>query len=297
MEVGHTMQYLITGASGQLGSYLLRELENPSAATAWSGRGQGKPSGHSLRPVDLADQDSVVAAYRDANPQIVVHSAAISTVGGCYEDPERAQAVNENGTRLLTELAAESHARFVFVSTDLVFDGEQAPYAESDKPSPLSRYGQTKAAAEAHVLAIPRSSVVRVSLLFGPAINGRPTFFDRQLESIRQQTRWTLFADEWRTPLSVSVAAAGILAVATSDHAGILHMGGPERLTRLEMSHRVASYFGLDGTTLVSGKRADVAAPEPRPRDVSLDSSHWQRQFPNARWPNFEEALAEFATD
>ena len=63
-----------------------------------------------------------------------------------------------------------------------------------------------------------RCAVVRVSLLFGPGIGGRPTFFDEQVAALRAGRPLTLFSDEWRTPLSLAVAAEALLAVAFSHH-------------------------------------------------------------------------------
>jgi len=289
------MRLLVTGASGQLGSYLLRALnQRDHCVTAWSGSRSDNLFGHRLRPVDLAENDALVAAYREARPEITIHAAAISTVAACYRDAERAGLVNVTGTELLAELAAESQTRLIFVSTDLVFDGEDAPYSEQASPSPLSVYGKTKVAAERLVLDVRRSVVARGSLLFGVAINGRSTFFDEQVAALRHGTKSTAFVNEWRAPLSVQAAAEGLLALAESDFDGLLHLGGPERISRFEMGQRLAAWLGSDSSAVVPGRRGDVKSAEPRPCDVTLDSSLWRARFPDAPWPTFEEALTEF---
>src|SRR5436305_6422990 len=110
----------------------------------------------------------------------------------CHRDPARARRVNVGGTATLAELAAKAGARLVLVSTDLVFDGEHAPYREADPPRPLSAYGRSKAEAEAAVLAVPRAAVARVSLLFGASLAGRPSFFDEQAAALRARRPVTL---------------------------------------------------------------------------------------------------------
>ena len=289
------MRLLVTGASGQLGSYLLRLLGRyDHRVTAWSGSCEGDLFGHHLHPVNLTEKDSVVAAYREARPEVSLHLAALSTVAACYRDSEQAGLVNVTGTGVLAELAAETQTRLIFVSTDLVFDGENAPYDEQASPSPLSVYGRTKTAGERLVLGIPRSVVVRSSLLFGVAFNDRSTFFDQQVSSLRRGTGTTGFVDEWRAPLSVQAAAEGLLALTESDFDGLLHIGGPQRMSRFEMAQRLAARLGVDPSVIVSGRREDIPAREPRPCDVTLDSSQWRAHFPNTPWPTFEEALAEF---
>jgi dTDP-4-dehydrorhamnose reductase len=286
------MRILVTGASGQLGVYLLRELRGrPDDVVAWSGTRAGELFGTPLRPVDLADRDGVAAAFRSARPDIVIHAAALSSVARCHREPEAARAVNAGGSECLAELAEAAGARLLLVSTDLVFDGERGWYTEGDAPSPLSVYGRTKALAEAAVQAHPRGVVARVSLLFGPTLVGRPSFFDEQVAALRERRPCTLFADEWRTPLSLFSAARALVALARSDYVGVLHLGGPERMSRLEMGQRLAGFLGEDPSSIVVTTRGAVAAPEPRPRDVSLDSSRWRGLFPHQDWPAWEEAL------
>ncbi|MBV9121967.1 MAG: SDR family oxidoreductase [Planctomycetes bacterium] len=288
---------LLTGASGQLGSYLLRELRQREVpVTAWSGSRTGPLFGVPLRPVDLADPDAVARAFAEAQPTVVIHTAALATVAQCCRAPEQADRINRGGTAVLSELAARSQARLLLVSTDLVFSGEKGWYRESDSPGPLSVYGRTKAAAEQAVLTRPRQAVVRVSLLFGPSLTGRPSFFEEQRAALRERRRCPLFEDEWRTPLGLCTAAQGLWALAQSDFQGLLHLGGPERMTRLEMGCRLASLLGSDPSVLEPVSRLQVASPEPRPRDTSLDATLWRRLFPKQEWPTFEESLSQMTT-
>jgi dTDP-4-dehydrorhamnose reductase len=273
---------LVTGASGQLGGYLLRELRTRGeTVVAWSGSRSGDLFGVPLRPVELTDAAAVTDAFREARPDVVIHAAALARVSDCYRDPDRAHRVNAEGTATLASLAAAAGARLVLVSTDLVFDGERGNYREEDAPTPTSAYGRSKVAAEQAALAYPGHAVARVSLLFGPSLVGRPSFFDEQTSALREGRPVTLFRDEWRTPLQLNTAARALVELAFSDYSGLLHVGGPERLSRLEMGQRLAEALGVDGSSIVSSTRAEHAAPEPRPKDTSLDSSRWRRQFPS----------------
>jgi dTDP-4-dehydrorhamnose reductase len=287
------MRLLLTGASGQLGGYLLRELQTFNASiAAWTGERTGEKFGVTWRPVDLANQDQVVTAFHDAQPSLVIHAGAITSVVDCYHDPLRAEQVNGKATALLTQLAADARARILFTSTDLVFDGNKGSYREQDPPSPLSEYGRSKVAAEKPILEYSRGTVVRVSLLYGPTLTGRPSFFDNLVESLRRGRSIPLFEDEWRTPLDLETAAQGIMGVADSDFVGLLHLGGPERLSRLEMGSRLAALIGCDPKVIVAAKRNSVKTAEPRPRDAALDSSLWRQLFPKQPWRPWKEAMA-----
>src|SRR5437870_1973617 len=167
------MRLLITGASGNLGGYLLRHLQDSTHhITAWSGSRSGDLFGFPLHPVDLTQAELVRAAFQAARPDAVLHAAAVASVAACHRDPGGARQVNVDATALLTDLCAASGARLLYVSTDLVFDGDRGNYDEADVPAPLSVYGQSKHTAEFAVLAEARNLVVRVSLLFGPTLTG-----------------------------------------------------------------------------------------------------------------------------
>lgn len=288
------MRILLTGASGKLGSYLLQHLQSsPHAVVAWSGTQAGKYFDIPLEAVDLADRSAIENAFKRAKPDAVIHTAARSSVAECLEKPDLAQSVNVHATALLADLAAQQSSRMVHVSTDMVFNGGQGNYSEQAEPAPLSSYGRSKLAAEEPVLVHPSHVVVRVALLFGPTIVGRPAFFDQMQTAVRESQPFRLFHDEWRTPLSLRTAAQHLLAAADDAASGVFHLGGPERMSRLEMGQRLAAHLGLSAECLVSTSLADATAPEPRPADLSLDSSRWQTAFPHTARPQFEEALAE----
>lgn len=282
------MRLLLTGASGLLGGYLRRELERSDAhVVAWG----GPRSAPGMLSIDLTDLNKVAAAFHAARPDVVLHAAAVSSVATAYRDPPRARQVNQLATERLAALASDAGARLVYVSSDLVFDGEAGAYRETDRAKPLSVYGRSKLAAEPAVLAAS-GVVARVSLMYGPALDGRRAFFDEQIDCLGSGRPLRLFVDEWRTPLALVTAAEALARVAQSDFEGLLHVGGPERMSRHEMGSRLAKHLGCTEVQLLEATRASVDAPEPRPRDTSLDSTLWRQAFPAIAWPGYQEALA-----
>jgi dTDP-4-dehydrorhamnose reductase len=288
------MRILITGASGQLGSYLLRELRDLNMpAIAWSGARHGDIFGYPLQSVDLADPEQIKREFQKARPDVVIHAGAISTVAACWQDPRQAEVINTLATGVLTDLAAQADTRLLFLSTDLVFNGEKGWYRETDLPSPLSVYGRSKFAAEQLVLPYSAGVVIRLSLLVGPTLLDRPGFFDNQVAGLRAGRAITLFEDEWRTPLGLTAAARAVLVLANSNFVGLLHLGGPERVSRLEMGRRLALFLGANPSVIVAAKRNSAVLHETRPRDVSLDSSRWRELFPSQAWPDWTDAFQD----
>ena len=282
---------VVTGASGLLGAYVSVALSRRRAPFfGWSGTKE-VPWAHR---VELTDEDAVARAFDEAAPSVVVHCAAMSAASDCARDPDRARAVNVDATARLARSCDAAGARLVLVSTDLVFDGEHAPYDEDAARSPLSVYGRTKADAEDAALAAGDACVVRVSLLFGATVGPRLGFFDQQTRAIERGDAMTLFDDEWRTPLSLASAAEGLLLVAASDARGVLHLAGPERMTRLVMGQRLAATLGRDASTLRAASRTS-AAGEPRARDVSLSTRKFCEAFPSWRTGTYEAEIKRAA--
>lgn len=288
---------LLTGAGGQLGAYLTAEFahrdEGRHPVIAWSGSAPDYSSPFPMVKVELTDRSEVERQFEKASPDIVLHVAARSRVDRCLEDPEGARQVNSEATAQLVELAGRHDARLLYVSTDMVFDGAEAPYDESAVPRPLSVYGRTKREGELPVLAYPRGLVARVSLLYGPSRNGRPNFFDLQCQALAQDTPCRLFSDEWRTPVAFHSAAQMLVRLALSNQTGLIHVGGPERMTRLEMGTRLARFLAVSGKGIQSIQREEIHSAEPRPRDTSLVSTTLETLIPKIQWPRFEQGLAE----
>jgi dTDP-4-dehydrorhamnose reductase len=287
------MQILVTGASGMLGSHLLERLAGEGAmVTAWSGTSAENRSGIRLKKVDLADPLFVRAAIEEANPDVIIHAGAVSSAAAVLREIDHAWNVNVRGTEVLALWAQQNRRRILFTSTDLVFDGARSWYKEDDPTAPTLEYGRTKEAAERAVLASPSGLVVRLSLLYGSSVTAHLAYFDQAIADLRAGTPRTFFEDEYRTPLHYVTAASILVGLAQSDATGVIHAGGPERASRFELMQRAARALGLSASLVRPDRRALAPSPEPRPADVSLDTSRLRKLFPNFPIPSIEEALS-----
>jgi dTDP-4-dehydrorhamnose reductase len=288
------MRIVLTGASGQLGTYLLEELVAAGHRVwPWSGRQPARRLGLELRPVDLTDEGQVLAALREADPELILHTAAMSAAEEVRKDPRRGQAVNVDATRRLAGWCGEKDRRLVYTSTDMVFDGTRSWYREDDEPRPILAYGRTKAEAEPTVLAVPGGLVARLSLLYGPSRAGRDSFFDQALAALRNGQPRVFFEDEFRTPLDYRSAARSLVRLAEAEVRGIVHVAGRERVSRFELMRRVAAALGIDPALVRANRLRDTASAEPRPADLSLDTTRLASLVPDLDRPSIEAAVLE----
>ena len=271
----------ITGAHGLIGNYLVQTA--PRFAPLWRVRALTRAD------FDLLDFAAVEREFKKDRPQLVIHCAAISTVAEAQKNPDHAWRVNVEMTRLLAGLASEG--RFIFFSTDLVFDGRRGNYIETDAVNPLTRYGETKAAAEQIVGQNPRHLVVRTSINGGISIPGNRAF-NEQLRAALQASGqgMTLFTDEFRCPIPASETARAVWELAQKNGAGIFQVAGAEKLSRWQIGQLLVGRWPEVKVKIQSGSARDFAGP-PRALDTSLDISKIQK-FLSAPLPGLTGWLA-----
>lgn len=274
---------LVTGASGFLGREIVRQAAAAGQLVwgAWHSHPVTAPGVQTLR-LDITDREAVLLALAAIQPAAVIHTA--------YSKQEPwLEAVTAAGAGHVAEAAAQVGGRLIHLSSDVVFDGEHAPYDESALPAPVHAYGRAKAAAEAAVQAAAAGAViVRTSLISGLDPPDKVTAWI--VDSLRQGRPITLFTDELRSPVWVSDLAAGLLELATEHpgFSGVINLAGPQGLSRYAMGLSLASHFGLDPAGVTPGLSREH--PEPRPRDCRLDTRLAQGLL-RTRLRSYEEGM------
>ncbi|MBT9581885.1 SDR family oxidoreductase [bacterium] len=267
------MEILITGASGKLGMYLLRE--GPDQLVGCSRNPPLQSFGRSVERLDPSDLDRL----EPLNPQVIIHTAALSAVADCHQNPDLADQVNHLLTARLAHWCHANGRRFIYVSTDMVFDGESAPYREDANPCPLSEYGRSKWRGEKAALAFDSTLVARIALMVGPALGTGRAHYDQLVEQLRAGQSLSLFQDEWRGMISYQDAAQALLQLCRQPVTGIVHLAGP-RLSRLELGQQIAAKLGVP-SLVTAGWRSDYPAPEPRARDLTLADTRLHAILPD----------------
>ena len=178
----------------------------------------GAAAGVPVRVVGRPDFDfdrpeTIAAAFRVAEPALVVNAAAYTAVDAAEKDAAAAYRANRDGPAELARLCAAAGIPLIHVSTDYVFDGTKgAPYVETDPVAPQGVYGASKLAGEQAVLAAcPRTVVLRTSWVYA---HGGKNFVRTMLTLGRTRDRLTVVADQKGCPTTAADLAAAILAMA-----------------------------------------------------------------------------------
>jgi dTDP-4-dehydrorhamnose reductase len=281
---GSRPDYLITGASGQLGRALL--------AAAGARHRAAIGAGHADLAVE--HKEAVRQWVLRHRPKAVIHAGAWTDVDGCEKDPPRAQRINAEGTGHVALACAEAACRLVYVSTDFVFDGAQAtPYAPDDPPRPISHYGTSKLCGELAVLAARRPGcfVVRTSWVFGP---GGKNFPRAIVQRARSGGELKVVDDQRGRPTLTVDLAEALLDLADSDAPpGIYHAANAGECTWHEFAQAVLAAVGLGSVPVGRLASADLGRPARRPAYSVLDCSKLAA-VRGRELPDWRDALRRF---
>jgi len=269
---------LITGASGQVGWHLCRYL--PGKGYRVSGTFHShKPDlpGVDLLECNLEDPQTLSSLCR-RDFTTVIHAAALTHADRCEQMPHLARRVNVDGTKALAELFRPD-TRFIYISTDLVFDGSKGGYSETETIHPVNFYGQTKAEGELAALSRLGAVVVRLSLAYGPATPFSAGFSSVMKGLLDAGQPVKLFVDQYRTPIYVGdILRALERVIEQESRHRTYHLGGAERVSRWVFGCLYVDVFGYERASL-QPVSADSAGLVPRGKDCSLDCTRFATEF------------------
>ncbi len=273
------MRVLVLGASGFVGVWTCARLRADGHEVVEASRSAGD-----LR-VDLATPGAAAEAVTSTAAAAVVVLSAVPDITPCRDDPELARRVNAEAAGEIAEACASTGARLVHVSTDQVFDGTHGGWLEDDEARPLHEYGRTKLAGERAVLAAdPRAVVPRLGLVTGRATPGCRSATTGFYAALERGDVPTMFTDEVRSPVAVADVALALSDLCShGDVAGVVHLGGPEALTRhaLALREAVQGGYGAEGVGVTT--RVAVGLADVRPGNLKLGTKHDARDvFPRA---------------
>jgi dTDP-4-dehydrorhamnose reductase len=277
------MRIAVTGAGGQLGSELCRQLGEAAVAL-------------DAPEFDLTKPDRVRQALLAARPTSVINTAAYTQVDRAEQERERCWKVNAEGVAGLAQACEELACPLVQISTDYVFGLDTArsvPYREEDEPGPQGVYAQSKLAGERAAAQWEQHLIVRTCGLYGkPGPKTPGNFVDTMLRLGKERGKLRVVGDQHCTPSYVPHVAKAILFLLHAGARGTFHVVNGGSTTWYDFAQEIFRLAALP-VILERITTAEYGALAPRPGYSVLDTGRY-RGLGGPPLPAWQEALAEY---
>jgi dTDP-4-dehydrorhamnose reductase len=272
---------LIVGGTGTLGSAFVRACRARGIAFVAPTRGE----------LNLTDPRSVERGIAAVEPWAVVNAAGYVRVDDAEWDRVTCYDANTEGAVNVATICAGRGIPFLTFSSDLVFDGKaDRPYFESDPVNPLGVYGESKARAEARILALDsRALIVRTSAFFGPW--DAHNFLTHTLNAVSNGAAVQAPADISVSPTYVPDLVNAAIDLLIDGECGIWHLANTGAVTWSDFARIAARAAGLSCHRIIDKPAAAMRFTAPRPAFSALASER------GGLMPSLQDAVERYIAE
>lgn len=277
---------LITGSAGLIGSTLYQHFLNQNIRVVGI---DNKPSDTVDNVVDVSDRAALHQILTELSPTCIIHAAAIKGLVDCETDREVSWNTNVGSTLEIVQYAHTHGTKIVYISSDVVFDGQRGNYTETDLPNPINWYGTTKYMSELALGKIPNVAICRTALVVGDLLPHQRDELQREIgnDVLQNQSLFPYYVAErlWAglpvavpetivsSPTHVSLLVHLIDTILNRDLVGTFHCVGSEQISRYTFAKKIAEYLGHD-TNLVIADEKNIASIRPKSIGLNVDESY-----------------------
>lgn len=262
---------LITGSNGLLGQKLVLLLKDyPDFHVIATSRGDNRApedTWYTYESMNISDSEDIKTVFEKHQPDVVIHTAAMTNVDQCEQDHEGCDQANVYAVELLANACKQNDCHMIHLSTDFIFDGEDGPYKEEDTPNPISYYGASKLKAEQIVEnTLTNYAILRTVLVYGivPGMS-RSNIVLWVKKSLEEGKTINVVTDQVRTPTLAEDLAKGCVLAAQKRAKGIFNISGKDILTPYDIAIATADFFDLDKSLIKEADSSNFSQPAKRP--------------------------------
>ena len=281
----HMKKILIIGASGLTGYQLATLAKKDFQVYGTYNEREISIDGCKMSKLDITNQAKTRKLLKDIAPDIIVNCSALHDVDYCETHKDESFEVNVESPKYIAKVSKELEARFVYISTDYVFDGtSEEPYTEQSEPNPLNYYGKSKLQAEKEIASVVGDyAIARTSLIFGwnpHELSGMKSSSGKSqnyviwaLKKLRNNESLRIVTDQYSTPTFANNLAEMLLTLAQKQENGIFHTAGKTCLNRYDFTLQIADVFGLSKDLISPVLSEEFEQVAERPMKPCLDVS------------------------
>ena len=255
----------VIGGEGQLGTDLVKffDYKNWNVISV------------SHKDLSVENFEQSLSYFRKYQFNVVINTAALHNVDKCEKNPLLAWEINAKGSSNIAQISKEINAKYIYVSTDYVFDGNKgAQYKESDSVGPINVYGASKAAGEIATLSVNEENIViRISSVFGSAgCSGKGgNFVESILKKAAAGESLNVVSDIFMSPSYTKDVALKLFSLIERGARGIFHLNNEGRISWYDFAKEICKQAGY--SVRIDKTSTDPNAKLTRPVDSSLSTS------------------------
>jgi dTDP-4-dehydrorhamnose reductase len=268
------MRVLITGASGMLGATLVNEWMDKFDVYATDMENFTDNPAKNFQTFDLLNKSyDILMSWAD--PDVVVHCAAITNVDYCEDNPKQVMAVNAESVNKFFQ--SNENTKLIFISSDAVFPDGIHMASEKNETRPENVYGMSKDLGEKYIRNMGIHHAAIRTTIVGKNINlSKQGFVEWIIHSVKNGKEITLFDDALFTPMTIWHLADELEWIMENDAAGIIHIAGKEPVSKYDFGRKICDGLGLDSSLILCGSIDNVTFKAKRSKDQTMDSSYYQ---------------------
>ena len=223
--------------------------------------------------MDITNPEQMDAVIDTFNPDVIIHTAAMTQVDDCEFEKESCVALNIESVEYLAKKSKRAGFRLVHLSTDFIFDGTKKMYQEDDEPNPLSYYGWSKLEAEKRVLSYADNfAILRTVLVYGQVADmSRSNIILWAYNTLKEGKAAKVVDDQFRTPTLAEDLAQGCILAAKSDAQGVFNIAGKDYIGIYELVNQIADLYDLSMENISKVSSTTLNQPAKRPPITGLD--------------------------
>lgn len=231
------LKIALTGADGLVGSRIIELLKNDFEFIPLP-----------QKSMDITDKGQVDNELKNLDFDVFFHLAAFTNVPGAETNKELCFKINRDGTKNVFEAVKQKQKKFIYVSTDFVFDGTTPPYDEYSTPNPVGVYAQSK--YEGEKIVKDQAMIVRISYPYRAEFELKKDFFRTFKSYLENNKPLSMIADSLMTPTFIDDIASGLKYLFNNYKSGIYHLVGSQSISPYEAALIVAETFNLKKTLI-----------------------------------------------
>lgn len=263
---------LITGAAGMLGSQVAYTMFNQNNFDVYGTGRTAIHSNYTYCKADLLNNNELNNLLASVNPDIIVHCAANVNLNDCELNKTDAYRTNVEVSKQLASFNTNT-CRFIYISTDSVFDGLKENYSETDIPNPLNYYALSKLQGEKAVLKLNSNALILRTNIYGFNRNRKGnSLFEWIYKNLNDGNGISGFTDISFNPLYIGQLAEIISKLIHKNVTGILHAGCNEKVSKYQFAMLVAEVFDFDKSLIKADLSNVMPSTIKRPKNTTLNT-------------------------